>query len=169
MKAIVAIDENWAIGKDNKLLFHIKEDLQRFKTLTIGRAVVMGRKTFESLPDHKPLEGRDNYILTRDENYFVEGATVVHSYTDFLSNYADKYLPTNICIIGGAEIYKLFFNYIDEVYLTKIYKSVDDADTFFPNLDKLNDWEMVESSDALKDKHGILYRFILYRRRSKEE
>lgn len=164
MRAIVAVDENWAIGKDNNLLFHIKEDLQRFKTLTIGRAVVMGRKTFESLPDRKPLEGRDNYILTRDENYFVEGAIVVNSYSDFLSNYANKYPSDNICIIGGSEIYKLFLNDVNNVYLTKVHKSVEGADAFFPNLNEMEEWEIADRSEVYKSKHGIEYEFILYKK-----
>lgn len=167
MRAIVAVDENWAIGKDNQLLFHIKDDLQRFKTLTMGRAVVMGRKTFESLPDKKPLPGRDNYILSRDKNYSVEGAIVINSYAEFLSKHAHKYQPSNIYIIGGAEIYRLFFNCIDEIYLTKIHKAVKDADTFFPNLDVLDNWELESHTDVYKDKHGLEYEFMLYKNKNK--
>lgn len=162
MKAIVAVDENWAIGKDNQLLFHIKEDLKQFKTLTMDKAIVMGRKTFESLPGKKPLKGRDNYILTRDTNYSVEGATVVNSYSEFLTQYANKYPPSEIFVIGGSEIYKLFFDSIDEVYLTKIHSSVEGADTFFPNLDELDKWELMSHTDIYKDENGLEYQFMVY-------
>lgn len=162
MRAIVAVDEKWAIGKNNDLLFHIKDDLKRFKSLTIGKAVVMGRKTFESLPGKKPLPGRDNYILTRDENYHVDGAVVVHSYHEFLSKYAPEYLSCDIYVIGGAEIYRLFLDSVDEIYVTKVHKIVDDADRHFPNLDELEDWELLSHTDIYKDEDGTEYEFILY-------
>ena len=163
MRAIVAVDKNWAIGKNNELLFHIKEDLKRFKSLTIGKAVVMGRKTFESLPGKKPLQGRDNFILTRDENYHVDGAIVVHSYYEFLSKYASEYLPCDIYVIGGSEIYKLFLDSIDEIYVTKVNKIVEDADKFFPNLDELYNWEVFADTDVFTDDSGIDYKYVIYR------
>lgn len=162
MRAIVAVDENWAIGKDNQLLFHIKEDLKRFKNLTTGHAVIMGRKTFESLPGKKPLINRINFILTRNKDYKVDGAFVINSYEDFLYKYCNIVDSKDIYIIGGSEIYNLFMDSIDEVYLTKIYKSVEGADAFFPNLEILNNWEIRGESDIFKDENGIEYQFMLY-------
>lgn len=162
MNAIVAVDKKWAIGKDNELLFHIKEDLKRFKELTTDKAVIMGRKTFESLPNKKPLPNRDNYILSRDNNYNVEGAVVIHSVEDFLNNYAHKYLTNNIFIIGGSEIYKLFFYLIDDIYVTKIHKEIPDANKFFINLDLLDNYKITDKSNLFIDENGLNYEFILY-------
>lgn len=125
MKAIVSIDENYGIGKDGNLLIHNKEDMLFFKNTTMGHPVIMGKKTFDSLPG--VLKGRENIVLTR-QNIDIEGVVICHNYKDLI-NMDDAF------VIGGGEIYKLFLPYYDEIYITE---NIGDykADTFFPKFDK---------------------------------
>lgn len=165
MKAIVAVDNNWAIGKGGDLLFNIKADLQHFKALTTNKAVIMGRKTFESLPNKTPLPNRDNYILTRDENYKVENTTVVNSYQDFIDNVSTKYSQDEIFVIGGEEVYKLFYDNINIFYVTKIYDTVYDADKFMYNLDLDVNFKIFNQSKIQIDrKTGLKYKFLEYKK-----
>lgn len=124
--AIVAHDNNRVIGGDNKLLWHLPEDLKRFRDITMNSPIVMGRKTFESIG--KPLKGRENVILTTDRNYKADGCFVYNDMDDILFDYKDR---GETFIIGGGEIYKLFFPHIDRLYVTLVegeYK----GDTHFP-------------------------------------
>lgn len=165
MKAIVAVDNNWAIGRGNELLCHISEDMKRFKELTTGNIVVMGRKTFESLPNKKPLPNRTNIILTTNPNYTVEGAEVVHSLYDLLSKiHIIKNSEQQIFVIGGGEIYKLLLPLCEEVYVTKIHYDFDNADVFFPNLDKDYRWKNPEEISVINrdEKTGLQYEFVNY-------
>ena len=131
---IAAVDKNNAIGKDNKLLFHIKEDLLFFKETTINHTIIMGRKTFEALPGVLPL--RKHIILTRDKNYKVNDPQVKieSSLKSLLEDLKDK--DEEVFIIGGGEIFEQVMEsgLVDKIYLTKINKSVEDADTFFPKI-----------------------------------
>ena len=132
---IVAISKNNAIGKDNELLFRIKEDLQFFKTITLNKVIVMGRKTFESLPGVLP--SRKHIVITRDLNYSVhhENVEVRHSLEEVLKEYST---PTReVMVIGGGQIYKEALNLglVDKMYITKVDETVEDADTFFPDID----------------------------------
>ena len=163
MKAIVAVDNNWAIGKGQDLLFHIKEDLKRFKNMTTGKVVVMGRKTFDSLPNRRPLPNRTNIVLTKNIFYNIPGAEVLHSVHEFLYMYPKKYNEEDIFIIGGSKIYNEFMDYIDDVYVTKIYASVDGADKYFQNLDSNKKFEIVDESDIFNE-NGLEYQFIHYKR-----
>ena len=133
---IVAATENNAIGKDNKMLFHIKEDLLFFKNTTINKTIVMGRKTFESLPGVLPF--RKHIVLSRDKGYNVENPQVEikHSLEEVLEEI--KFSKEEIFIIGGEEIYRQILekNLADKIYITRIYKTVEDADTFFPKIDE---------------------------------
>lgn len=123
---IAAFDQERGLGKDNQLLFHLKEDLKRFRALTTGHTVVMGRKTFESLP--YPLPERRNVILTRNTRYKHSGCEVVTSPDDILAKYrADD----RIFIIGGAQIYEQFLPYATDLYLTQVFRKFE-ADAFFP-------------------------------------
>lgn len=139
IKIVVAISNNGVIGKDNKLLWKQSEDLKRFKSLTLGQKVVMGRKTYESIG--KPLPNRDNYVITRSLNE-IEGCKVLKSFEEV------NKLEGDIFIIGGGEIYEKFITFADEIYLTIIDCDVD-GDTFF-NLD-FNEWIEISSESFKKD------------------
>lgn len=129
---IVAVSKNNAIGKDNKLLFHIKEDLAFFKKTTLNKTIIMGRKTFESLPGVLP--SRKHIIVSRNSDYYVENENVEirDSLIDVLNEYKDS--SKEAFVIGGGEIYRqaLESGLVDRIYLTRIDKVVEDADTFFP-------------------------------------
>ena len=164
MKMIVAVDENWAIGKDNSLLTDIPEDLARFKRLTEGKIVVMGRKTLESLPGGKPLPGRTNIILTRDKGYKVENA-IVMSDTEHIGIYLkgmEAKEKTEVFVIGGAQIYELLLPSVYHVYVTKINDTFE-ADSWFPNLDNDPNWEGYPTNEEMEH-NGIEYQYYTYAR-----
>ena len=146
---IAAVDKNNAIGKDNKLLFHIKEDLLFFKETTINHTIIMGRKTFEALPGVLPL--RKHIILTRDKSYKVNDPQVKieSSLKSLLEDLKDK--DEEVFIIGGGEIFKQVMEsgLVDKIYLTIINKSVEDAHTFFPQIP--NDKFKVMSTKSLTE------------------
>lgn len=157
LSIIVATAQNNAIGKDNSLLWHISEDLKRFKEITSGHKILMGRKTFESLPGILP--NRPHIVLTRDMNFSVDSdkVTVIHNLDEVISNYKNS--DEEIFIIGGGEIYNLLMPYADKLYLTKVKKDFD-ADTFFPQID-MNKWEVIHTSgDKSDDKSGLIFEFI---------
>ncbi|WP_297518688.1 dihydrofolate reductase [uncultured Clostridium sp.] len=145
---IVAHSKNNVIGKDNKLLWHIPNDLKRFKELTMGKSMVMGRKTFESLPGVLP--GRKHIVLTRDKNFTHENKNV-EVITDFES-FVEKYKNSNeeIFVIGGGEIYKMFLPYVKKLYITEVMMNID-GDTKFPKIDK-SDWNIDFESEILEHK-----------------
>ncbi|MFW5886487.1 MAG: dihydrofolate reductase [Bacteroidota bacterium] len=155
LSIIAALAENGAIGKDNDLLFYIPEDLRRFKKITLGHPVIMGRKTYESLP-FKPLPGRKNIILTNQSGLSYPGSKVVHSLKDVL-NECDR--EKENFIIGGGEIYNMFFPLVQKMYLTIIRKKVD-ADTYFPKLD-MDSWNIIEKNDIpLHADLGFSYYYV---------
>jgi len=155
IKIIVAISKNKVIGKDNSLIWHLPSDLKRFKEITAGNAVIMGRKTYESIG--KPLPNRRNIIITRNENYEVEGCEVVNSLEEAL-----LICYENCFIIGGAEIYKQSLPITDEIYLTEV-DNVFDGDSFFPELG--NEWyEVSNEKFEADDKNQFNYSFIKYER-----
>lgn len=138
--------ENRAIGKDNALLWHIPEDMRRFKELTTGHMVIMGQKTFESIG--RPLPNRTNVILSRDTALTVPGCTVVHSIDEAIAE-AKKVGETEMFIIGGGQIYQAFIPYADRLYLTLVSGTYADADTFFPAYDDFKTVvESVEREDG---------------------
>ena len=154
---IAAAAENNEIGKDNKLIWHLSDDLKRFKKLTSGHAIIMGRKTFESFP--KALPNRTNVVITRDHNYTAENAVVVHSLEEALQVTNDDSQPF---IIGGGEIYKQALSIAHRIELTKVHHSFE-ADTYFPELNK--SWKETTREDCFKDeKHSYDYSFITYER-----
>lgn len=158
MKLIVAADKNWAIGKDNNLLCHLPGDLKYFKEKTMGKTVVMGRKTLESLPGGKPLPKRTNIVLTRDVNFQKEGCIIVNSIEELLEKYGEQ----ELMVMGGAEIYTKLLPYCDTCYITEIDKEFE-ADKFIPNLSQHNDYEKVWESEEYIE-NGIAYRFTEYKR-----
>ena len=162
MKAIVAVDEYYGIGKDGNLLFRISDDLKRFKKLTEGRAVIMGRRTLESLPGGKPLPDRINFVLTQNKEYNQLGIIPIHS-LDEMQEIFQTLRSDNIFVIGGASVYAQLLEYCDTVYMTKVYKHKI-ADAIFPDL-RNDEWNLVSKSDRLTDeKTGLVFRYLVYER-----
>ena len=157
MNAIVAVDQAWAIGNKGALLFRIPEDLKRFKALTTGHPVILGRKTLETFPGGRPLPGRANLILSRNPAFSVEGATV---YPDLPHLLAEA--PADSFVIGGESVYRALLDHCESVYVTKIHATAT-ADTFFPDLDSDPNWTVSEESGPMA--HGDLtFHYVTYRR-----
>ncbi|HTT08978.1 MAG TPA: dihydrofolate reductase [Gammaproteobacteria bacterium] len=160
---IVAVDEWLTIGWSNQLPWRLPSDLRRFKKITMGKAIIMGRRTFESLG--KPLPGRTNIIVTRDRNFLASGCTVAHSVESAL-NMAKKLATekTEIMVIGGGEIYKEFFPFVSRIYLTQIKGSRFFGDTTFPPID-MNEWEIIKKDERrLKQLNADPYSFLVLER-----
>ncbi|MFE1243320.1 dihydrofolate reductase [Fictibacillus sp. NPDC058756] len=151
---VVAMDENRAIGKDNDLPWYLPNDLKHFKKTTMGKPIVMGRKTYESIG--KPLPGRENIVVTRDKSYKAEVTTIVHSVDEVLQMNADE-----ICVIGGTEIFKMFLPVADRLYITEIHHTFD-ADTYFPELNN-NEWKELSRTEGIVDeKNKYPHEFVVY-------
>jgi dihydrofolate reductase len=151
---VVAMDTNGVIGRDNGLPWHLPADLRHFKETTMGKPILMGRKTYESIG--RPLPGRTNIVITRDTGYRAEGCVVVHSIDAALEVAAEQ---DEMMVIGGADFYRQVMPQTDTIYLTRIHESFD-GDTFFPELNAA-DWQEVERSDhAADDKNPHDYSFI---------
>ena len=164
MNLIVAVDNNWAIGNKNELLVRIPNDHKHFREETTGKVVVLGRKTLETFPQGMPLQNRTNIILSKNPEFKVKGAKVVDSVEALLKE-LKKYDSEDIYIIGGESIYKQLLPYCDVVHVTKI-DHVYEADTYFPNLDEDEDWEITADSDE-QTYFDIAYQFLKYERKSK--
>ena len=162
MKLILAADQNWAIGYQGGLLCHLSGDLKYFKERTVGKTVVMGRATLESLPGGKPLPNRENIVLSARTDYAPEGVTVVHSEGELAQALAD-HNPDEVMVIGGGTVYKAFLSKCDTCYITKIYETFS-ADTWFVNLDEMDEFEIVWKS-AMQEEKGIRYQFFEYGRK----
>ena len=162
MKMIAAADRNWAIGKDGKLLISIPEDMRFFREKTMGKVVVMGRKTLESFPGKKPLKGRVNIVLTRDKEYKPEGEAVIVHDTDELKKSLSGYDTEDVFVIGGESIYRLLLPLCGSAYITKIDAAFD-ADAYFPDLDKEPGWEIADPGKE-KEHEGVRFSFTLYKR-----
>jgi dihydrofolate reductase len=157
---IAAISEDCGIGKNNDLLWNIPEDLKRFKRLTLGKTVIMGRKTWESLP-RKPLPGRKNVVITDVQGEAIPNAITSYSIIDALSKCADD---EEVFIIGGGSIYRQFMPLAGRLYITHVHRSVP-ADIYFPEID-MNTWEIVEKDDSgANKKDSIPYTYIIYERK----
>lgn len=155
-----AQDQNGLIGRNNDLPWRIPAELKYFKETTMGHAIVMGRKTYESIG--KPLPGRTNIVLTRDSNYRQEGCLIFHSKEDLLK--WSKESNFEVFITGGSEIFRLFMEEADQLYVTKIYETFE-GDTYFPELD-WSDWTLVSSKKGPKDeKNPYDYEFQVYKRK----
>ena len=150
---IAAAGENNELGKDNDLVWHLPDDFKRFKQLTTGHYIIMGRKTFESFP--KPLPNRTHVVITRNEGYKKEGAVVVHSIDAALLKASSDTQPF---IIGGGEIYKMGISVADKIELTRVHGTFD-ADTYFPELDK-EKWELItEVQHEKDDRHNYAFTY----------
>lgn len=157
---IVAMDKHRVIGKDNRLPWHLPADLSYFKKVTMGHAIIMGRKTFESIG--RPLPGRENVIVTRNRSFQAEGCTVIHSIEEVLQ-FADK-RNDEVFVIGGAELFQATLPFADRLYITKIEASFP-GDTFFPEFDE-SKWQVISYTKGEKDeKNPYDYAFIIYERK----
>ena len=161
MKAIVVVDEKWNIGRDGGLLVHLSGDLKYFKQRTIGKTIVIGRKTLESFPGAKPLPGRPNLVLTRNPGYKPDGVQIFNSKEQLMEHLGPDTEDVFIC--GGENIYRQFLEDCDTFYVTKIYDSFP-ADRSFPNLDERDDMEITWQSEEQEEK-GIRYQFFEYKRK----
>ena len=161
MKAIVVADKIWGIARDNKLLMYLPGDLKYFKERTLGKTVVMGRETLESLPGGNPLPNRKNIVLTRNKNYLAS-CPVCHSKEELFEMIKDENTD-DVFIAGGEKVYKEFLPYCDTCYVTKIDKNFD-ADKFFPNLDEDESFSVVNESEVVEE-NGTRYKFVEYRRK----
>lgn len=158
---IVAVSEDWGIGKDNKLLWHISEDMKRFKKLTSGNTVIMGKKTWESLP-WRPLPGRKNIVLTDDPQECIDYSVTAYSIEDALSK-CEK--GEEIFVIGGGSVYCQFMPVADRLYITHIHRTAP-ADVFFPKIDP-DIWEVIEKEEFEESEiNNIPYTYIKYERRN---
>lgn len=159
MKLIAAVDNKWGIGFNNQLLVNIPSDKRYFKQLTEHQVVIMGRKTYESLPGKRPLENRVNIILTKSADFSVKGFLVAHSLDELfvlLEDYRDK----EVFVIGGQSIYKQLYSYCDTAYITKIDYTYH-ADRFCPNLDEEEGWKLVGISEE-ETYYDLEYFFCKY-------
>lgn len=157
MNAIVAVDRNWAIGKDGEQLIYIPEDLKRFKTLTMGHPVILGRKTLATFPGGQPLRGRRNLILSRNPDFAPEGAEVFPDLPALLAA-----APADSFVIGGESVYRALLEECDTAYVTKL-DAAWPADAWFPNLDADPRWAVCEEGPVLEHKE-LSFRYVTYRR-----
>ena len=160
VSAIVAMGPKQEIGRRGQLPWRLPEDLAHFKALTMGHPVIMGRKTWESLPK-RPLPGRRNVVVSRQENYVAEGAEVFGSLESALAACAPDEEPF---IIGGATIYEASLPYLTHLYVTEVETDVADADTWFPDID-MAEWHETEKSERMISKTGLPYFFRTLARR----
>ena len=159
MEIIVAVDENFGIGKDNNLLARISPDLKRLRNFTVGNIIVMGSKTYMSFPK-RPLPDRENLVITRSPENFpdVKCFTSVEEFLEY-SKTADK----PIFVLGGGQIYKQLLPYCDKAHVTKILHSFE-ADTFFPNLDEDEEWTIAEEGEVIETEQ-YPFKYVTYVRK----
>lgn len=168
MKAIVAVDRSWAIGNQGELLVHIPADMKNFRSLTLGKIVIYGRKTLETFPHARPLPKRVNIILSRNPDYKAEGARVVNSpeqLMEVLQNEYPEYTKDDAINIGGASIYHELLPYCDEAIVTKVEASFE-ADAWFDDLDADPDWECVQRGED-QTYEDLVFHFDIYRRKNR--
>jgi dihydrofolate reductase len=157
---IVAIAQNNAIGKDNDLLWHLSGDLKRFKELTTGHTIVMGKRTFESLPV-RPLPNRKSIVITDVEGEQIPGCVMAYSIEDAIAKFDNT--DENF-IIGGGSVYRQFMPIADKLYLTVVHKDFE-ADTFYPEIN-FDEWQAIEKQENISDeKSGLTYSYIIYIRK----
>jgi dihydrofolate reductase len=158
MEAIVAVYSDWGIGIDGTQPVVVKADRAHFIELTRGAAVIVGRKTLADFPGGRPLKGRNNIVITR-QNIEIEGAEVAHTTEEALA-LAAKYPRT--LVLGGASVFKQFMPWLDKIHVTKI-DLAPESDSFFENLDASAEWRMADEENWL-DEDGLRYCFVTYER-----
>lgn len=160
LSIIVAISENNAIGQKGGLLCHLPADLKHFKDITSGHPVLMGERTYLSLPK-RPLPNRRNIVLTDNPQFAAEGAEIVHSIPEAMQ-LINEDSTAEFFILGGGMVYRQFFTLADKLYITRIHHTWNDADTFFPEI-KDNEWQVIKQEDcASDDKNPYNYTFLEY-------
>lgn len=159
ISVIVAYDRNRAIGRRNDIPWHLSDDLKRFKAITMGHAVIMGRNTWDSLP-FKPLKGRRNIVVSTSMQP-VDGIEIVRSLKEAVALVQPD---EEAFIMGGAKIYEQSVDFADRLIITHVDLAVEDADRFFPPFD-INDWQVQDSSEELTDPSGIKFRYVTYIRK----
>jgi dihydrofolate reductase len=158
LSIIVAMDKNRVIGKGDALPWHISSDLKNFKKITMGKPIIMGRKTHESIG--RPLPGRENIILTRDKTYQVDGCTVLHNLGEIFEHCKDV---EEVMITGGSEIYQHTLKQVSRLYLTEVHAEIE-GDAFFPEFDR-SEWKELSREDFKADeKNEFDYSFVLLER-----
>lgn len=161
VEAIVAVDENWAIGRQGNLLCNLPADMKHFKQVTMGHSIIMGRKTFESFP-RRPLPGRQNIVITRNSDWQYPEVTVVHDLDQAIA----AAQTDTVFIIGGAQVYELALPRVDVLHLTVIHARWASADAFFTVLD-MNEWEEVSREHHESDhRNAYEFDFVTLKRRS---
>ncbi len=158
MNLIVAVDRNWAIGRDGDQLVYLSEDLKHFKALTTGHPVILGRKTLATFPGGRPLKGRRNMILSRSPGFAPEGAEVFQNLPALL-----EAAPEDAFVLGGASVYAALLDRCGTAYVTRIEASFPGPDCFFPNLDRLPQWHVTDEGPTLEEQ-GLRFRYVTYRR-----
>lgn len=168
MKLVVAVDREWGIGNNGELLARVRGDLLNFKNLTLNKTVILGSKTLATFPKGRPLKNRNNIVMSRSPEYFVEGAEIAHS-TEELQDKIKELDTNDVFVIGGESIYKQLLPFCDTAYVTKFDRSYE-KDAFFPNLDEMPEWKKTKTSeimtsDAETDSEaGLKYVFCEYKR-----
>ena len=157
MKAIVAVDKNWGIGKNNDLLFSIPEDMKFFRATTLNKVVVMGRKTLESFPNGEPLKNRVNIVLSSELN--KDGCITVKNIEE-LKKVLKEFNDEDVFVIGGASVYKLLLPYVKKALITKV-DADGEATAFFENLDELENWQLEKESEEIET-NGYKIKFTEY-------
>ena len=160
MNCIVVADQNWAIGCEGGLLFSLPTDMKRFRSLTLNGTVILGRKTLDTFPGGRPLPKRRNIVITHNVDFDREGCDIVSSPQAALEAAAGTE-EESLWVIGGGSVYTALLNKCKRVYLTKVDAAAENADTFFPNLDKLPGWEVEAVSEPVEE-NGVTYRFVDY-------
>ncbi len=166
MNLIASADKNWGIGFGNKLLVRIPDDMKYFRSMTVGKVVVMGRKTLESFPGGQPLKDRVNIVLTNNKEYKAKGAVVVYSIEGLLRE-LEPYKSEDIYIIGGESIYRQTLSLCDVAYITKIAYEYQ-ADSWLMDFDAMDDWELTAESEE-QTYFDLVYYFLEYRRKGSGE
>ena len=159
MKTIVCVDNNWAIGCSNDLLYHIPADMKHFKEKTMGNVVVMGLATLLSFPNRKPLKDRVNIVLCDDPDFQCENTIIVSSLEELFEE-LERFDTDTVYVIGGASVYAQLLPYCDTAYITKV-DAESPADKFFPNLDEDENWVMAKESEKF-EYNGLSYKYTVY-------
>ena len=161
MNAIVVADRNWAIGRNNGLLFSLPGDMKHFRTLTSGGTVIIGRRTLDSFPGGNPRPKRRNIVITRDPDFCREGCEIVHRPEEALALAGDG---DDVWLIGGGSIYAALLDRCRRACVTRVDTAAPEADVFFPNLDALPAWAVEHTGEPITE-NGLTYRFVDYIRR----
>lgn len=167
MILMLAVDNNFSIGVNGDMLFHLKKDLKRFQNITSGNILVMGRKTLESLPGSKPLPNRTHLVLTSNPSYKNHDAITL-SDIDKLDEKIAKINPNSdkeVFLVGGGNLVKQLLDKCSKAYITKVDKTYENFDTSVPNLDELDNWEQVDESEVMTEMHGdeeFKFKYVTY-------